>query len=88
MGARDRVIERIKGDLAQVNRFTPGVHDVYAQILGARFATLASQMGVTPEEIAKTMTDVVTLRDMIAFMNENKTKEPPATAAECMELIK
>jgi hypothetical protein len=50
--SRDRVIERIKGDLAQVNRFTPGVHDVYAQILGARFATLASQMGVTPEEIA------------------------------------
>ena len=48
---------------------------------------LSELYGVS-EEIAKTMTDVVTLRDMIAFMNENKTKEPPATAAECLELIK
>lgn len=47
-----------------------------------------SELYGVPEEIAKTMTDVVTLRDMITFMNENKTKEPPATAAECMELIK
>lgn len=47
-----------------------------------------SELYGVPEEIAKTMTDVVTLRDMISFMNENKTKELPATVAECMALIK
>lgn len=47
-----------------------------------------SELYGVPEEIAKTMTDVVTLADVLAFMNDNKTKTPPATVAECMELIK
>ena len=48
---------------------------------------LSELYGVS-EEVAKTMTDVVTLKDVLTFMNDNKTKEPPATVAECMELIK
>jgi len=47
-----------------------------------------SELYGVPEEIAKTMTDVVTLRDMIVFMESHHTKQPPATAAECMELLK
>jgi acyl carrier protein len=47
-----------------------------------------SELYGVPEEIAKTMNDVVTLRDIFEFMKTNHTKVPPATAAECMELIK
>ena len=48
---------------------------------------LSELYGVS-EEVAKTMTGVVTLKDVLTFMNDNKTKEPPTTVAECMELIK
>ena len=47
-----------------------------------------SELYGVPEAVAKTMTDVVTLMDVLTFMNDNKTKEPPATVAECLESIK
>ena len=47
-----------------------------------------SELYGVPEEIAKTMTEVVTLRDIFTFMESHHTKEVPNTAAECMELIK
>ena len=47
-----------------------------------------SELYGVPEEIAKTMTDVVTIRDVLEFMKTHHTKTPPATAAECLELIK
>ena len=50
---------------------------------------LSELYGVS-EEVAKTMDYeiVKTIRNMIDFMKANHTKEPPATAAECLELIK
>lgn len=50
---------------------------------------LSELYGVS-EEVAKTMDYeiVKTIRDMIVFMWTNRTKEPPETAAECLELIK
>lgn len=47
-----------------------------------------SELYGVPEEVAKTMSNVFTLKDVIEFMNENKTKELPDTVAECMELLK
>ena len=47
-----------------------------------------SELYGVPEEIAKTMTEVVTLRDIFTFMESHHTKVVPSTAAECMELIK
>ena len=47
-----------------------------------------SELYGVPEEVAKTMSGVVTLKDIIVWMNDNKTKEPAATVAECLESIK
>jgi acyl carrier protein len=47
-----------------------------------------SELYGVPEEVAKTMTDVVTLADVFTFMNDNKTKTPPETVEACLELIK
>ena len=47
-----------------------------------------SELYGVPEEVAKTMADVVTLQDVLAFMETNKTRTIPETVIECMGLIK
>lgn len=51
--SRDRVASGILAQLSQVNRFTEDVNKPYASLVAARYATLAQQLGVTPEEVAQ-----------------------------------
>lgn len=45
-----RVQENVLGQLEQAGRFTTNVNQLYSNLIGARFATLAQQMNITPEE--------------------------------------
>ncbi len=48
---RDAITAQVRDQLNAVGRFSPGVHDAYATMIGNFFAVQGAKMGVSPQEL-------------------------------------